>query len=217
MTALAHRYWKMTAAPPDPAMPVRPNTVPAPRLQAHAAGRPSGEGQGTHGLGTALIASALLHGAILATGVQVAHEIPDAAPFPAPLTVTLSSMVRDSAPPRTDANSVPAQATATARPAITDKPSQPARFTLDPDLSILETIPVNLPGSITLKLNINAQGKVTQVTVVRSAPAPKALIDGLIHRFSEARLQPALLDQRPIESSLEVTVRFEPGLTPLDN
>lgn len=107
--------------------------------------------------------------------------------------------------------------TVTKRTVPAEKHSQPARFTHDPDLSILETIPVTIPGSVTLKLNISAQGKVIQTTVIRSDPAPKALIDGLVARFSEAILEPARVDQRATESSLEVTVRFEPGLIPLEN
>lgn len=81
---------------------------------------------------------------------------------------------------------------------------------------MLETIPVTIPGSATLKLNINAKGKVIHTTVIRSDPAPKALIDGLVARFSEAILEPAQVNQQPKESTLEVTVRFEPGLVPLE-
>ena len=91
-----------------------------------------------------------------------------------------------------------------------------ARFLDDPDLTILEQIPVATQGSITLRLQVNAQGVVESVAVARSDPAPQALVEGLKQRFGAARLSPALVDGSPAASSIEVTVRFEPGLYPLD-
>lgn len=91
-----------------------------------------------------------------------------------------------------------------------------ARFLVDPDLSILEQIPAAMPGAVSLRLYVTRQGNVERVTVIRSDPVPKDLLDGLVERFGSARLSPAMVDGTPTESTLEVTIRVDPGAFLLD-
>ncbi|MBI5898188.1 MAG: hypothetical protein HZB40_03050 [Rhodocyclales bacterium] len=97
-----------------------------------------------------------------------------------------------------------------------DEPKRSARFLADPDLSILETIPATMPGAVSLRLHVTSLGHVERVTVVRSDPVPKELLDGLIERFREARLSPASIGNTPVASTLEITVRVDPGAQLLD-
>ncbi len=93
---------------------------------------------------------------------------------------------------------------------------QPARFLIDPDLLVLEEIPTTFPGSISLRLNVTAQGTVERVTVVRADPVPKELLDGLIERFGKAKLSPAMVGSEPTASSVEVTIRVDPPVQYFD-
>jgi hypothetical protein len=165
----------------------------------------------------ALLASMVLHATAIFATSQIAGDITDASSTQGPLTVRLAQARQLSPLPQTNESATHPHQNSSSSQSLAEKASQPARFLSDPDLSILETIPVTLPGSVTLKLKISTHGKVVQVKIVRADPAPKELIDGLMARFSEAHLMPAMLDQQPTESSLEVTVRFEPGLVPLEN
>ncbi len=87
---------------------------------------------------------------------------------------------------------------------------QPARFLIDPDLSVLEQIPTSIPGAISLRLYVTAQGVVDRVSVVRADPVPKELIDGLVERFGKAKFTPALIGSQPAASTVEVTIRVDP-------
>jgi hypothetical protein len=97
-----------------------------------------------------------------------------------------------------------------------DAPTRAARFLAAPDLSVLEVVPVRLPGKAVLRLQVSASGIVERVTLVRNDPAPKELIDGLLAAFAATRLAPAQVGDQPTASSVEVTVRFEPGLLPIE-
>lgn len=93
--------------------------------------------------------------------------------------------------------------------------TQKARFLAPPDLSILETIPVTISGSLTLRLDVSALGTVNSVTVIKSDPVPKELRDGLVARFQEARLTPALAGSKAVASTLELVIRYESAPAPL--
>lgn len=94
--------------------------------------------------------------------------------------------------------------------------TQKARFLAPPDLSVLETIPVTMSGILTLRLDVSALGTVDRVTVIKSDPVPKELRDGLVARFQEARLTPALAGSKAVASTLDLVIHFEaaPELLP---
>lgn len=93
--------------------------------------------------------------------------------------------------------------------------TQKARFLEPPDLSPLEEVPVLIPGSLSIRLEVSRVGRVERVTVLKSDPIPKELLDGLIARFEDARLAPALAGSEAVASTLDLVIRFEPAPTPL--
>lgn len=117
------------------------------------------------------------------------------------------------APTAPDAPTAPAIAepTATEDGKITAKP----RFLVAPDLSPLEQIAVPFPGSLTVRLHVSALGTVDSVSVVKSDPVPKEMLDGLLDRLGSARLTPAQAGSQPVASTLDVVIRFEVAPTPL--
>lgn len=135
------------------------------------------------------------------------------------LTVLLPGKEQVDPPPAAAAPPLPATpATApdhTGAPDAAGNLTQKARFLAPPDLSILETIPVTISGSLTLRLNVSALGTVDRVTVVKSDPVPKELRDGLVARFQEARLTPALAGSKAVASTLELVIRYESTPSPL--
>lgn len=180
---------------PLPGLPYRQAATAAPRLAA------------------AILASLMLHLglAILVSSALTYTAVKEAAS--PPLRVTLAQAPMHAVP----ATGTPARATASDLPGEpqiqreTVGPSQqPARFLVDPDLSVLEEIPTTFPGTISLRLNVTSQGRVERVSVVRADPVPKELIDGLIDRFGKAKLSPAMMGSQAIASSIEVTIRVDP-------
>lgn len=136
------------------------------------------------------------------------------------LTVLLPSKERSDPPPVATAAPLPAPATAAAPDAVAASDAagnltQKARFLTPPDLSALEEIPVALSGSLTLRLDVSALGTVDRITVIKSDPVPKELRDGLLTRFQEARLTPALAGSQPVASTLELVIRYETTQAPL--
>lgn len=131
------------------------------------------------------------------------------------LTVSLPSKERTDPPPVAATTPLPAEPASTAAPvavAASDAAgilTQKARFLAPPDLSALEDIPVALSGSLTLRLDVSALGTVDRVTVVKSDPVPKELRDGLVARFQEARLTPALAGSQAVASTLDLVIRYE--------
>lgn len=164
-------------------------------------------------LHAAIAASLIIHLAAAAFAGLTPHPVIDTTPTT--LSVRLSKAESVTTVAAATSAVIPTPASAAPETAA-ESPAKAARFLADPDLSILETIPVTLPGSLTLRLKVSAQGQVEGIAVVRSDPAPKELVDGVIRAFGQARLAPALRGDAPVASSLEVTVRFEPGLVPLD-
>ncbi len=139
------------------------------------------------------------------------------------LTVVLASKEATETPAPAAAESTPASppaaAPATAQPpttataaATTDaagKLTRKARFLVDPDLSDLEQIAVPFSGSLTLRLHVSALGTVDRVIVVNSDPVPTELLDGLVSRFAQARLTPALAGSQAVASTLDLVIRYE--------
>lgn len=91
-----------------------------------------------------------------------------------------------------------------------DLPQQPARFLVDPDLSVLEEIPATFPGTVSLSLSVTAQGTVERVKVIRADPVPKELLDGLVERFAKAKLSPATVGSQATASTINITIRVDP-------
>lgn len=138
------------------------------------------------------------------------------------LTVSLPAKERPDAPPATATAplpTVPATAAAPDTAAASDaagKLTQRARFLAPPDLSVLEAIPVTASGSLTLRLSVSARGTVDRVAVIKSDPVPKELHDGLVDRFRQALLSPALEGSKPVASTLDLVIHYEaaPQLLP---
>ncbi|MDP1610613.1 MAG: hypothetical protein Q8M11_06120 [Sulfuritalea sp.] len=93
--------------------------------------------------------------------------------------------------------------------------TQKAQLLVAPDLAALEEIAVPFSGSITLRLVVNSRGTVDSVTVVKSDPIPKELLDGLQSRFGQARFSPALAGSQPMVSTRDLVIRYEAAPTPL--
>ena len=137
------------------------------------------------------------------------------------LTVVLAGKERAETP--TVAAAAPAAATpptptaaAVAAADAAGNLTRKARFLVTPDLADLEEIAVPFSGSLTLRLHVSALGTVDRVMVVKSDPVPKELLDGLINRFSQARLTPAQEGAQAVASTLEVVIRYEaPPALPL--
>lgn len=119
-------------------------------------------------------------------------------------------------PPLPTAPATAVAADAATAPDAVGNLTQKARFLAPPDLSVLETIPVTVSGSLTLRLNVSALGKVDRVTVIKSDPVPKELRDGLVDRFRQASLSPALDGSKPVASTLDLVIHYEaaPELLP---
>ncbi len=95
------------------------------------------------------------------------------------------------------------------------QPTRKARFLVAPDLSALEEIPVSFSGSLDIRLHVTQLGTVDHVTVLRSDPLPKELREGLLLRFSQARLAPATIGTEPVPSTLDVVIGYEAAPRPL--
>lgn len=116
-------------------------------------------------------------------------------PIPAP----------DQAPAPPGRSATPAAGTLTQKP----------RFLVAPDLSALEEISVPFSGSLTVRLYVSRLGTVDRVTLLKSDPVPKELVDGLVSRFKHAQLAPAQAGSEAVASTLDLVIRYEAGPTPL--
>lgn len=132
------------------------------------------------------------------------------------LAVSLASKERSDFHTVTPAQSPPVSAatpaaagTSSARESAGDL-TKKARFLVAPDLADLENIPVPFPGSATLRLHVSSLGTVDRVTVMKSGPIPIELHDGLLARFKQTRLEPALAGDQPVPSTLDLIIRYEP-------
>lgn len=105
-------------------------------------------------------------------------------------------------------------ATAAATDAV-GKLTQKARFLVPPDLAALEEIPLTFSGSLNIRLHVSPLGTVDRVTLLKSDPVPKELLDGLTSRLQHSRLTPALAGSEPVASTLDLVIHYEPGPTPL--
>lgn len=137
------------------------------------------------------------------------------------LTVTLASKERAEPPPIAAAPPTAAPETTVghadaATSDATGNLTQKARFLVPPDLAALEEIPVPVSGSLTLRLEVSALGTVDRVTVIKSDPVPKELLDGVIDRFQHAKLSPARAGSRAVASTLDLVIRYEtaPAMLP---
>ena len=138
------------------------------------------------------------------------------------LTVTLAS--NQQAEPRKIVDADPTSVLPSAPPAAPASASAPstdglitekARFLVEPDLSALESIAVPLSGSLTLRLHVSFLGTVDRVELVNSDPIPRELLDGLLEKLRQTRLAPALAGSQPVASTLNLEIRYEPGVVPL--
>ena len=134
------------------------------------------------------------------------------------LTVTLASNQQPE--PRKIAQvgppSAPPAAPRVAATQITDgQITEKARFLVAPDLTALEDIAVPLSGKLTLRLHVSSLGTVDRVELIKSDPVPTELLDGLLAKLRQTRLAPALADSQPVASTLDLVIRFETAVVPL--
>ena len=137
---------------------------------------------------------------------------------PAVLTVVLATKDEfDSGPVAAEMPNPSSHATAGGAPRVEaeGKLTQKAQLLVAPDLAALEEIAVPFSGSITLRLLVNSRGTVDSVTVVKSDPIPKHLLDGLLMSFGQARFSPALAGSQPMVSTRDLVIRYEAAPTPL--
>jgi outer membrane biosynthesis protein TonB len=134
------------------------------------------------------------------------------------LTVVLAAN-RRAEPPKVAAaeptSTLSPASAAAAPPPIEGRITEKARFLVAPDLSSLESIAVPLSGSLTFRLYVSALGTVDRIEVIKSAPVPRELLDGLLEKLRQTRLTPALAGSRPVSSSLDLVIRYENEITPL--
>jgi len=90
----------------------------------------------------------------------------------------------------------------------------PARFIVEPDLDGLRDIPVTLSGRIHFRLHVSSIGTVGAVEVVEHDPVPLDLMNELKSSLAQARLHPAEQKGHSVNSTLDITVRFEPVTMP---
>lgn len=134
------------------------------------------------------------------------------------LTVTLASNPQPEPQKfaQADQPSVPPAAPASAATPATDGPiTEKARFLLAPDLSALEGIAVPLSGKLTLRLHVSSLGTVDRIEVMKSDLVPRELLDGLLEKLRQTRLTPALAGSQPVASTLDLVIRYEPAVAPL--
>lgn len=129
-----------------------------------------------------------------------------------PSKATTEAAQEQSSPPATGN---PDELAASAVSGTDGKLTQKARFLTPPDLSVLEEIEVPFSGKINFRLHVTAMGIVDRVTVIKSDPVPRELLDGLQARLGQAILAPALSGAQPVASTLELVIRYEPTPTPL--
>jgi len=74
---------------------------------------------------------------------------------------------------------------------------------------------IHFSGSLSIRLHVSSLGTVERVTVIKSDPVPKELLDGLVSRFEHAQLSPALAGSEAVASTLDLVIRYEAGVIPL--
>ena len=117
--------------------------------------------------------------------------------------------------PRPRAEKAPALPLPVAQPAkASANQVTPPRFIVEPDLSLLQDIPLSMGGKVHFRLRVSALGTVSAIEVLGHDPLPSELLDGLKNRLSETMLRPAEQDGRAVDSTLDITVGFEPGNAP---
>lgn len=138
----------------------------------------------------------------------------------APLT-TLTVRLAESRPLATPPLPIPVDAVVPEPPPPPSAPgsgdvTHKARFLVPPNLSTLETIPVTVAGSLSLRLRVSANGQVADITVVRADPIPDAMLDGILAALRQTRLEPARAGTEAVASDLDMVIRYEPSI-PLDH
>lgn len=90
----------------------------------------------------------------------------------------------------------------------------PARFIAEPDLDILRDIPVSLSGRIHFRLHVSSIGTIGAIEVLEHDPLPVELLAGLKISLAQTRLHPAKHEGHAVDSTLDITVRFDPVTVP---
>jgi hypothetical protein len=86
----------------------------------------------------------------------------------------------------------------------------PAHFIIEPDLDALRDISVSIGGKIHFRLYVSSIGTVTSIKILQQDPVSLDLLDALKTRLEQARLYPAKRGGQAVDSTLDITVRFEP-------
>lgn len=106
------------------------------------------------------------------------------------------------APPIRQTNNLPAEHTI------------PARFIIEPDLGTLRDIPVSLGGRVHFRLHVSSIGTISAIETLEHDPLPLDLLDGLKDSLTKTLLHPAEHAGKAVDSTLDITVWFEPVTVP---
>ena len=90
----------------------------------------------------------------------------------------------------------------------------PAHFIVEPDLATLSHIPVSLGGKARFRLHVSSIGTISAIETLEHDPLPPDLLDGLKDSLAKALLHPAQHAGQAVDSTLDITVGFEPVTMP---
>lgn len=166
-------------------------------------------------LGFALTVSLLLHLGIAIGLGQASPFVPNGA-----LRQAVNLHVQLRSPARSGTAPMPIPAPADPAPSLhqPENPAMeqitPARFIAEPDLDTLRDIPIGLSGKIHFRLHVSSVGTISAIEVLGHDPLPVELLTGLKNSLAQTRLHPAEHEGHAVDSTLDITVRFDPVTMP---
>lgn len=90
----------------------------------------------------------------------------------------------------------------------------PARFIVEPDLDTLRDIPISISGKIHFRFHVSSIGTIGVIEILEHDPVPVELLNGLKTSLAQTRLHPAEHEGHAVDSTLDITVRFDPITVP---
>lgn len=90
----------------------------------------------------------------------------------------------------------------------------PARFIIEPDLGVLRDIPVSLGGRVHFRLHVSSIGTIGAIETLAHDPLPLDLLDGIKASLAQTMLHPAEQGGEAVDSTLDITIWFEPVSVP---
>lgn len=163
----------------------------------------------------AFLASLLTHLAVLGMLYWAQPFIHPGFMKPSVLLAEIHTRSSRSETPAADATSPPPAEPTSASAASNEKAETqtiPPRFVSPPNFALLQDMPLSIGGSAQFKLYVTRLGNVAKVEIVRSTPAPKPLLDGIVEELYRTKLSPAQSPDGTAAGTLDITVHFEPSL-----